>query len=914
VTRPPAPSRAGGSLDVELDEPFDRLTRAAAAALGARAAAVFLLAGDELCLKSGVGVPEAWSRRGGTVAAGAFCHDVVAAGGALTIADAETDERAAAYTGREYGLVAYAGVPLVSAQGDVLGSLCVVDAEPRTWSASELDLLGAFAAAATSELELRRAAGEARERLAQLEEREAKLRLFAAQMPAVAWTTDASLRLTSAHGSMLGDVSADPETLVGTSLYDLLPSEGAGTPVSIAAHLGALAGERGSYERRTGNRDFEVVVEPLRDANGAVRGTIALAVDRTAEKEAERLSRQHAVILGAAGEGILATDREGRITVVNPAAASACGYAADEMLGRQVHELIHHSRPDGSPYPAAECDMVRRLGAGDASSGEDVFWRRDGSPFPVRYTASKIAGGDSAGGLVYVFEDISERRAAAAQLEMHRDLVSHMDIGIYVLHLEDAGDPTSLRVIEANAGSERSTGVAAAEAVGRHVVDVFPGLVESGLLEVYRSIAQGAPAADIGDFEYAHEGVAGVFSIRAFPLPGRRAGISFHNVTAQRRFEEQLRQTQKMEAVGQLAGGIAHDFNNLLTAIAGYASFAVEATGDNEELRSDLEEILRSCERAERLTQQLLAFSRRQLLQPRALNLNEIVVDSQRLLRRLIGEDIAIELELDDAIGTVRADCGQLEQVLVNLALNARDAMRDGGTLRLATANVALAEQPGEQWEAQPGAYVTLTVSDTGTGMDTDTRSRMFDPFFTTKPVGEGTGLGLATVYGIVNQSGGFIDVETAPGAGATFTVFFPATAERPESPRTEQREAVAGRGQTVAIVEDEQVVAELIRRSLEQQGYRVVVFADPVEAAASHVAAAADLLLTDVVMPNMSGRMLAERLCEVNPQLKVMYVSGYTTDAVIQRGVSEDEVAFLQKPFTLRELTEKVGALLAPA
>ena len=381
--------------------------------------------------------------------------------------------------------------------------------------------------------------------------------------------------------------------------------------------------------------------------------------------------------------------------------------------------------------------------------------------------------------------------------------------------------------------------------------------------------------------------------------------------------DEQLRQAQKMEAVGQLAGGVAHDFNNLLTAIGGYAEFALSRLdGADGKVRENVEEIRRSADRASALTRQLLAFSRKQILQPKALRLDQLVGGLDTMLRRLIGEHIEIVTVSRPGLGYVTADPGQLEQVVVNLVVNARDAMPDGGELIIDTANVELDAAAARAHDgASPGDYVTLTVRDTGEGMDEDTIARIFEPFFTTKEQGKGTGLGLATVYGIVKQSGGFLEVTSTPGRGASFRVFLPrveadVAAEEPdEAPDA----GLASGSETVLLVEDEVVVRDLLREVLETSGYEVLEAEDGVSAlelAEAHPSRI-DLLLTDVVMPKMSGRELAERFHVKRPDAKVLYTSGYTDGAIGDQGVLEPGTEFLQKPFSFADLTQKVRSVL---
>ncbi|HXW00652.1 MAG TPA: ATP-binding protein, partial [Anaerolineae bacterium] len=377
------------------------------------------------------------------------------------------------------------------------------------------------------------------------------------------------------------------------------------------------------------------------------------------------------------------------------------------------------------------------------------------------------------------------------------------------------------------------------------------------------------------------------------------------------------RQSQKMEAIGKLAGGVAHDFNNILTVITGYSELLLQLHPDEHDPeRKDLEQIKRAGDRAASLTRQLLAFSRQQILQLRVLNLNDVVADMSKMLRRLIGEDIDLVILLDEALGHVKADPGQVEQVILNLAINARDAMPQGGKLTIETVNVNLDEDYARRYvEVEPGPYVMLAVSDTGIGMDAEIQSHLFEPFFTTKEQGKGTGLGLATVHGIVNQSGGHIWVYSEPEQGTTFKIYLPRTDEAVESGDLDQAPAKLLWGsETILLVEDEDMVRELARHILTENGYTVV--------AASHGEEALQLcerhegpihmLLTDVIMPHgMSGRQLAERLALLRPEMKILYMSGYTDNAIVHHGVLDADVNFLQKPFATDALVSKVRQAL---
>jgi len=394
---------------------------------------------------------------------------------------------------------------------------------------------------------------------------------------------------------------------------------------------------------------------------------------------------------------------------------------------------------------------------------------------------------------------------------------------------------------------------------------------------------------------------------------GRKAHLAvLLDITGRRQLEEQLRQAQKMEAVGMLAGGVAHDFNNLLTIIGGYSELILRNLGPHDPNRHSAEQIMKAGERAAALTRQLLAFSRRQVLQPRVLELNKLVTSLSTMLQRLIGEDVELRLVLSSDLGRVSADPGQIEQVLMNLAVNARDAMPKGGILTIETANRQLDDNYALQHVAvKAGPYIQLAVSDTGTGMDAATKARLFEPFFTTK--GAGTGLGLSTVFGIVKQSGGNVEVYSEPACGTSVKVYLPRI-DQPVFVAPENRRSNVARGsETILVAEDDEMVRTLVREALEREGYRVLASADPVEArrVSDRHRGTIHLLISDVVMPKLSGRELAEQLLTRRPAMKVLYMSGYTDNAVLNSGILHQEVAFLQKPFTPAALTEKVREVL---
>jgi len=389
------------------------------------------------------------------------------------------------------------------------------------------------------------------------------------------------------------------------------------------------------------------------------------------------------------------------------------------------------------------------------------------------------------------------------------------------------------------------------------------------------------------------------------------------DVTERRVLEQQLRQSQKMEAVGRLAGGVAHDFNNLLMVISGYAEFLLERLGQEPALRAPAQEIANAAGRATSLTRQLLAFSRKQMLAPRILDLNEVVTENLKMLTRMIGEDIELVMIPEASLGAVRADVGQIEQVIMNLAVNARDAMPSGGRLTIQTSNVSVADEDARfHAPVQSGNYVMLTIGDTGAGMDAETQSHIFEPFFTTKG-SKGTGLGLSTVYGIVKQSGGYIWVDSEAGKGTTFRIYLPRVVEAAEKPAPvdipNEAAAIRPGTETILLVEDEANLRYLARQFLEKQGYHVIEAPDGMVAMQIAVAheRVIHLLLTDVIMPGMNGRELAQRVLEIRPNIKVLYMSGYTENVIGRNGTLDAGVRLLQKPFTLQDLRRKVREVL---
>jgi PAS domain S-box-containing protein len=478
-----------------------------------------------------------------------------------------------------------------------------------------------------------------------------------------------------------------------------------------------------------------------------------------------------------------------------------------------------------------------------------------------------------------------------------------------------------------NAALERATGIPRDQLCGKIDDELFPPEAARQFKENDAEALVGGSKIEVVQALRYGDGTVHPSMVHKFPILGADGrpflvgGIAF-DVTdrlraeeSKEKLQEQLRQSQKMEAIGQLAGGVAHDFNNLLTVITGYCEVLLGQLSGEDRRRPLVDEVNKAAERAAALTRQLLAFSRKQVLEVKEVCLNDTVAHAEKMLRRLIGEDVALTVVPAANLARVKVDPGQIEQVILNLAVNARDAMPTGGKLTIATSNVELdGAYAAGHLEVGPGRYVLLSVSDTGCGMDEATKARLFEPFFTTKGVGKGTGLGLAVVHGIVTQSGGRIDVYSEPGHGTTFKIYLPAVVGDGRLGRSHQGAVTVPRGtETVLLAEDEEAVRRLSRLALEGAGYTVLEAGhggEAVRVARSHDGPI-DLLVSDVVMPVMGGRLLAERLVAERPDLKVLFMSGYTDDAVVRHGVLEAEMAFLQKPFTPQALARKVRKVL---
>jgi two-component system, cell cycle sensor histidine kinase and response regulator CckA len=633
---------------------------------------------------------------------------------------------------------------------------------------------------------------------------------------------------------------------------------------------------------------------------------------------AERLVIQHAKLrnrerrfrrLFEAGvAGVVISDLDGNFKEANPAFLRMLGYGAEDVTRGLVNwESI---TPPHRLVPDIE-ERAQLRATGFLPLVEREYRHKDGRHISALVGSAALEGSSEC--ISYV-TNITERKTAEAALraseERYRILFDRSPLTKFLY------DHETRRYLMVNDAAITSHGYSREEFLGMTLDDLQPPEDLGRVVNLVATLQPGVNALGTHRHRTKSGRIIDVdITLQKFVVGDRPCVLAVAlDVTERNRLELQLRQAQKMESIGSLAGGVAHDFNNLLSVILSYSKMLAESLKPGDPMRADLEEISLAGRRAADLTRQLLAFSRQQILEPRIIDLNAVIDGVAKMLRRLVGEHIELSVAGAAQLGSVRVDPGQIEQVLMNLVVNSRDALADGGKITIETANVMLdAAYAADHAGVKAGAYVMLAVTDTGAGMDAATRERIFDPFFTTKEMGSGTGLGLSTVFGIVQQSGGSIWVYSEPGVGTTIKVYLP-QADGPCDVVAVLPEVVSTRGsETILLVEDEQSVRVLTRTILERQGYRVIEAqsgGDALLICEQH-AATIHVLLTDVVMPRMSGRKLAERLSTIRPQMKVLYMSGYTDDSIVRHGVLESGVAFLQKPITPETLSRKLREVI---
>ncbi len=676
---------------------------------------------------------------------------------------------------------------------------------------------------------------------------------------------------------------------------------------------GALQDVELRVRRRDGRRFW--ILENLslvKPTNGGMAIIEATVFDITERKRAEESLRESEARFRRLVEsnmmGITIGDDCGLIVYANDAYLGMVGYTREDLAtGRLRWDVF--TPPDQQHI----IETIRRQlnTAGVTEPLETVNLHKDGRRVPVLIGLARLEGVESQA--ICFAIDLTERKRAEAENARLMTAIEQSPNAVTITDVEGA-------IQYVNPAFSRITGYSREEVLGKN-----PRILKSGQHDraFYERMWQAILGGETWHGELVNRRKDGkLYNEETYIAPVRNSsGEITHfiaikqDITARKELEEQLRQAQKMEAVGQLAGGVAHDFNNLLTIINGYSQLLLENLGETNALRAQVAEIQKAGERAAGLTQQLLAFSRRQVLNLQVLDLNQVIRDTHKMLHRMIGEDIECHMVLHPELWNIRADPGQIAQIIMNLGVNARDAMPQGGVFTIETSNAELTEAyAATHAEVTPGRYAVLAVSDTGIGMDRETQARIFEPFFTTKEPGKGTGLGLATVYGIVKQSGGHIWVYSEPGKGTTFKVYLPhaeGDGGRGAIPG-ERRENYRGT-ETILLVEDEASVRRLVAEVLRSQGYDVLVASNPEEATqiSGGYAKAIHLLLTDLVMPRWNGRQLAENLVLSRPEMKVLFMSGYTDDTVVRQGAIQEGTPFLQKPFTPESLVRRVRGVL---
>lgn len=664
------------------------------------------------------------------------------------------------------------------------------------------------------------------------------------------------------------------------------------------------------------------------DAHGVMVGNgaphmIGVGVDITDVKKAQQSLQEseekYLLLLNSTAEAIYGLDLKDNCTFCNPACLRLLGHQViEDLLGKSMHAVMHHTRADGTPYPEQECEIYAAVREGTASHVTDeVLWRADGTSFSAEYWSYPMHRAGELVGAVVTFLDTSDRKRAELALrqseEKYRKLFENATYGIYRSKIDGT-------LLDVNPALVAMLGYRSKEELLARNLD----------RDIYENPAARASILNrYGSSQHVRTEVnwkrkdGKIIVVRLNGRIIREAdGLVSHfevmveDITERRSLEEQFRRAQKMEAVGLLAGGISHEFNNLLSVILGNTELLLDTIGSGTQ-QHQAEEIKKATGRAAQLTRQLLAFSRKESLNPTILDLNTVVREVDKILPRLIGEDVQVVTHLAMGLGAVRADCGQIEQILMNLATNARDAMPNGGKFTIRTENAELGAADLARYAyVKPGRYIRLSVSDTGVGMSEEVRARIFEPFFTTKPQGHGTGLGLASVYGVVKQSGGYISTSSIPGAGSTFDIYLPRVDEKAlPLPQVSALRSDYPRGtETILLLEDEESLRQVTFASLRGSGYNVLQAGrgDHAIDLAHQYQGPIPLIISDIVLPDMAGPSVVTKVQALHPETKALYVSGYAEVPVAQQLISEGAI-FMQKPVSRSDLLRKVDEMLHP-